>query len=317
MSEFSSKRHSVRSDSISSRNSLSPGKESTAGKKRESRPRTRKVTSLTAEQLERKRANDREAQRTIRQRTKEHIEQLERQVADLSVRGEQMEGLLQRNAALEREISYLRQQLAAIGSGRLGSVHDGIRRSPTMSNDLNMTPPPNRIPHRTDSIPQEASVPPDTRRMLLSQNWQPYIPTMESPSGDCVSDVKIEKDVQLLSAHHSDSLNTQLSDNMAFGFSNPTPYLGSDVSHHMYVPNAQVHQDNLSHSAHVVSPPLGQRQASLPTMAYEGDSRLTLQEHRGQEFPIVTASYLPPTKQHPSHTLSEGRTPPFYHQRGI
>jgi cell division protein FtsB len=123
MSEFSSKRHSVRSDSISSRNSLSPGKESTAGKKRESRPRTRKVTSLTAEQLERKRANDREAQRTIRQRTKEHIEQLERQVADLSVRGEQMDGLLQRNAALEREISYLRQQLAAIGSGRLGSVH--------------------------------------------------------------------------------------------------------------------------------------------------------------------------------------------------
>ena len=123
MSEFSSKRHSVRSNSVSSRNSLSPGKESTAGRKRESRPRTRKVTSLTAEQLERKRANDREAQRTIRQRTKEHIEQLERQVAELSVRGEQMDGLLQRNAVLEREISYLRQQLAAIGSGGLDSVH--------------------------------------------------------------------------------------------------------------------------------------------------------------------------------------------------
>ena len=176
-----------------------------------------------------------------------------------------------------------------------------------------MTPPPNKIPHRTDSVPQEASAPPDARRMLLSHNWQPYIPTMESPSADCVNDVKIEKNAQLLSAHHSDNLNAQLNENMAFSFSNHTQFLDSDVSHHMYAPSAQVHRDNLSHSAHVVSPPLGQRQASLPTMAYEGDSRLTMQEHRGQEFPM----YLPPTKQHPSHTHSEGGTPPFYHQRSI
>lgn len=88
------------------------------GRKRESRAGTRKVASLTAEQLERKRANDREAQRTIRQRTKEHIEQLERQVAELRARDEQMDNVLRRNAVLEAEISRLRHQLAVVMSSR-------------------------------------------------------------------------------------------------------------------------------------------------------------------------------------------------------
>lgn len=91
---------------------------SSAGKKRESRAGTRKVTSLTAEQLERKRANDREAQRTIRARTKEHIESLEHQVAELSAKGDQVDRVLQRNASLEAEIAHLRQQLAIMTGNR-------------------------------------------------------------------------------------------------------------------------------------------------------------------------------------------------------
>ncbi|KAH7169631.1 uncharacterized protein B0J16DRAFT_49229, partial [Fusarium flagelliforme] len=47
------------------------------------RKKTRRVSTLTPEQLARKRANDREAQRTIRIRTKEHIERLERELAEL------------------------------------------------------------------------------------------------------------------------------------------------------------------------------------------------------------------------------------------
>jgi hypothetical protein len=89
-----------------------------AGRKRDSRAGTRKVTSLTAVQLERKRANDREAQRTIRQRTREHIENLEHQVAELSAKGEQMDQVIQRNAALEAEIAHLRQQLTIMSSSR-------------------------------------------------------------------------------------------------------------------------------------------------------------------------------------------------------
>lgn len=91
-------------------------RESTAPKRRESRAGTRKVTSLTAEQLDRKRANDREAQRTIRQRTKEHIESLEREVAELRAKTERFDEVVQRNAALDEEVRRLRHQLAIVTS---------------------------------------------------------------------------------------------------------------------------------------------------------------------------------------------------------
>lgn len=98
-------------------------KESTTSKKRESRAGTRKVTSLSAEQLERKRANDREAQRTIRQRTREHIDQLQLQVAELKAKGEHFDDVVRRNAALEDELCRLRHQLAMATSGQSYSDH--------------------------------------------------------------------------------------------------------------------------------------------------------------------------------------------------
>ncbi|PLB37452.1 bZIP transcription factor [Aspergillus candidus] len=96
---------------------MSPRSDTTPPKKRESRAGTRKVTSLSAEQLERKRANDREAQRTIRQRTKEHIEDLEHQVRELRIKGEQFDDMVRRNALLETENRTLRHQLAMTNSG--------------------------------------------------------------------------------------------------------------------------------------------------------------------------------------------------------
>ncbi|KAK4891322.1 hypothetical protein LTR27_010125 [Elasticomyces elasticus] len=85
------------------------------GKKRASRAGTRSVTTLSASQLERKRANDREAQRAIRQRTKEHIETLEKTVSDLRGSQESNEKIVavtqQRNRDLEDEIAYLRSKL--------------------------------------------------------------------------------------------------------------------------------------------------------------------------------------------------------------
>jgi len=93
-----------------------------SSRRRESRSGTRRVTALSAEQLERKRANDREAQRSIRQRTKEHIEQLEAQVSllqaqitEMQSRSDQFQEILQRNAALEDEVDRLKRQLAYQG----------------------------------------------------------------------------------------------------------------------------------------------------------------------------------------------------------
>ncbi|KAI9370075.1 hypothetical protein BJX61DRAFT_535916 [Aspergillus egyptiacus] len=94
---------------------MSSNQDLSQSKRKDARVGTRRVTSLTAEQLERKRANDREAQRTIRQRTKEHIERLELKVAELRAKGEKFDEVVRRNALLENEIRALRHQLTMIG----------------------------------------------------------------------------------------------------------------------------------------------------------------------------------------------------------
>lgn len=83
-------------------------------KKRPSRAGTRSVSTLTAAQLERKRANDREAQRAIRQRTKDHIDALERQIQELAASSDASAKLMQamqRNQELEQENALLRSRL--------------------------------------------------------------------------------------------------------------------------------------------------------------------------------------------------------------
>lgn len=69
---------------------------------------------MTPSQLARKRANDREAQRAIRARTKEHIERLERELEDLKSkqsRDQTVQELLRRNKALEDELMRLRENM--------------------------------------------------------------------------------------------------------------------------------------------------------------------------------------------------------------
>jgi len=86
-------------------------KHNTLSRRRAPRSRSRSVNTLSAAQLERKRANDRKAQRTIREQTKEHIRYLERQVAQLGTREAQLKYVMQRNAALETELALLKQQM--------------------------------------------------------------------------------------------------------------------------------------------------------------------------------------------------------------
>ncbi|KAH7120125.1 hypothetical protein B0J13DRAFT_612841 [Dactylonectria estremocensis] len=75
---------------------------------------TRRVSTLTPSQLARKRANDREAQRALRARTKEHIDRLERELEDLKskqIRDQTVQELLRRNKALEDELSRLNENI--------------------------------------------------------------------------------------------------------------------------------------------------------------------------------------------------------------
>ncbi|KAJ0130370.1 putative transporter MCH2 [Fusarium oxysporum f. sp. albedinis] len=79
-------------------------------------PGTRIVTTLTPAQLARKRANDRDAQRAIRARTKEHIERLKRELAELKSeqrRDQVVQELLHRNKAIEKELIRLKEVMRA------------------------------------------------------------------------------------------------------------------------------------------------------------------------------------------------------------
>ncbi|KAK3994667.1 hypothetical protein QBC44DRAFT_367509 [Cladorrhinum sp. PSN332] len=92
---------------------------------------TRSVSTLTPSQLARKRANDREAQRAIRARTKEHIERLERELAEFKTNktNDEWQRLIRRNKELENELTMLREVLGMQQSGRchnIGFETDGL-----------------------------------------------------------------------------------------------------------------------------------------------------------------------------------------------
>ncbi|KAI9817094.1 MAG: hypothetical protein M1827_001206 [Pycnora praestabilis] len=114
---------------------------------RASRAGTRSVNTLTAAQLERKRANDREAQRAIRQRTKDHIDKLERRIAELSAdhdASEKLSTALQRNEMLEIEVAKLRTRLQGAAAPAMGYARD----PEVVMRDAGMP-----IPHRIPSDP--------------------------------------------------------------------------------------------------------------------------------------------------------------------
>ncbi|KAL4774531.1 hypothetical protein BDW60DRAFT_160093 [Aspergillus nidulans var. acristatus] len=166
--------------------------DSSQPKKKETRAGTRRVTSLTAEQLERKRANDREAQRTIRQRTREHIERLELQVAELKAKGDKFDEVVRRNALLETEIRALRHQLSmATGSPGYQNLEEPYSQQPAslipspQYPDALGTNPSSRTPSALSTASQ----------ISTSREWPPYGST-RSPSkcesSDSEYPVKVE-----------------------------------------------------------------------------------------------------------------------------
>ena len=109
----------TQSHGYASSGSEQPKKQGSSTKKRASRAGTRSVSTLSAAQLERKRANDREAQRAIRQRTKDHIDGLENTISELRRSQEVSEKTTHstrlRNRELEEENSYMRMKLNEAG----------------------------------------------------------------------------------------------------------------------------------------------------------------------------------------------------------
>ena len=78
--------------------------------------RSRGVASLTPDQLAKKRANDREAQRAIRERTKQTINTLEAKIKDLTAQQpyQELQAVFRQKDAIQTENEEMRRRLASI-----------------------------------------------------------------------------------------------------------------------------------------------------------------------------------------------------------
>lgn len=79
---------------------------------------TRGVANLTPEQLAKKRANDREAQRAIRERTRSNIETLQRRIAELEGQQpfQELQSVVRARDAVIAENEELKKRLSSIAA---------------------------------------------------------------------------------------------------------------------------------------------------------------------------------------------------------
>ncbi|KAI1135302.1 hypothetical protein F5Y05DRAFT_395154 [Hypoxylon sp. FL0543] len=120
--------HSQDGQSSDSGNGSSrPGRDAVSGQPEDQRtkkrrlaggPSLRGVANLTPEQLAKKRANDREAQRAIRERTKNQIENLERRIRELTSQQpyQELQAAIRAKEAVEAENAEIKARLASIVS---------------------------------------------------------------------------------------------------------------------------------------------------------------------------------------------------------
>lgn len=77
---------------------------------------SRGVANLTPDQLAKKRANDREAQRAIRERTKNQIEGLERKIRELTSQQpyQELQHVMRQKEMVEAENADIKKRLASV-----------------------------------------------------------------------------------------------------------------------------------------------------------------------------------------------------------
>jgi hypothetical protein len=96
-------------------------------KKRRTGPNSRGVANLTPEQLARKRANDREAQRAIRERTKNQIDRLNQRIRDLENQQpyHDLQVVLREKEAVQAENADIKKRLESV----MGIIQPIVRAS--------------------------------------------------------------------------------------------------------------------------------------------------------------------------------------------
>lgn len=114
MSPVDGTQESLRRDFSSDADAPSPGAIPDA-KKRRTGTSSRGVANLTPDQLAKKRANDREAQRAIRERTKNTIESLQSQIRELTSQQpyQELQNVLRQKELVEAENADIKRRLAS------------------------------------------------------------------------------------------------------------------------------------------------------------------------------------------------------------
>ncbi|TVY48146.1 hypothetical protein LOCC1_G001929 [Lachnellula occidentalis] len=150
-------------DAVSASNNASPtdannSDSNSNNKKRRTGTSTssRGVANLTPDQLQKKRANDREAQRAIRERTKNQIENLERKIRDLTSQQpyQELQHVIRQKELVEADNADIKKRLASV----LSIIQPVL--GPHALEAPNYTPPaPSYVPNRPGSSSRNMSTP--------------------------------------------------------------------------------------------------------------------------------------------------------------
>ncbi|KAL3427608.1 BZIP transcription factor [Phlyctema vagabunda] len=130
-----------------SEDAASPAGSSDGKKRRVTGNSSRGVANLTPDQLAKKRANDREAQRAIRERTKNQIETLERRIQELTSQQpyQELQHVIRQKEAVEAENAEIKKRLASVlaviqpivgHQGTEGSQYGVTSHPPVLGNPL-------------------------------------------------------------------------------------------------------------------------------------------------------------------------------------
>ena len=135
----------------------SPTNPQASGKKRRTSTSGRGVANLNPEQLKKKRANDREAQRAIRERTKGQIESLERKIHELTSQQpyQELQHAIRQKELVDAENEEIKKRLDSVLSiiqPIVGGNRIPGRNSRTEHlRSLQLTDHPPRICHRNST----------------------------------------------------------------------------------------------------------------------------------------------------------------------
>ncbi|KAL2131588.1 hypothetical protein VTI74DRAFT_4829 [Chaetomium olivicolor] len=158
-----------------------------SNKKRKTGRGSRGVANLTPEQLERKRANDREAQRAIRERQRLRTEQYEREIAELKSKQpyQELQGVLRQKEAVEAELADVKRCMAAIMAmiqPIVGGRDDVDCCSPGQSTSFHPQPAPTApTTHNPGSTPTSAPSPVSVG--THHGRWQSSLSPVATPVG--------------------------------------------------------------------------------------------------------------------------------------